>query len=392
MSETTNSGAGGEGGSVSSSDAGGAVAPGAQSTAPAAGAASAAAASEQTKPKRGESAAVRAAARAEAKRAAGNGTGAQSNTSTSTASAAATSTGVDTGAGGQAGTGDTGNGGTATAGAEGGSQSSTGSTVTAPDDWSEEGKAAFSGLPTDEARTAFLGMYQDMHRQFTTQMSTLAELRKQHEDLHRTIDAHGVDAEEANRVLSLAATFAKQPREVLKQLAAQAGVEVFFERPLPPGEIPEFKSTAEMAEYIRQQTMDAVTKQREEAEQQAQQAAQLEREKQQIRDQLSSAAEKFGPGFAQQRTAVMERMLHPVSAEDAYNLISLPALRKQAEDGARAQQELAALKAKVESERMRSTAPAAGLNGQQEPDLSRLSAAQRAARRAEAKLAARRNA
>ncbi len=392
MSETTNTN-----GPVDSAAApAGAVtstAPGAEGGAPASAPdAGSQGAAPAAKPKRGESAAVRAAARAESKRAAASSAAGAPNSSTSATTAPGGTSESNPAGATPAAASDTGNGGTATAGAEGGTQSPTGSTVTAPDDWSEEGKAAFAGLPTDEARSAFLGMYKDMHRQFTSEMSTLAELRKGHEELHRTVEAHGIDAEEANRVLSMAAMFAKQPRDVLKQLAAQAGVEVFFERPLPPGEIPEFKTTAEMVEYVRQQTLDAVTKQREAAEQEAQKAAELERHKSEIRTQLAAAHEKFGDGFVQQRTAVMERMVQPISAEDAYSLITLPALRQQAEEGARAKQELAALRAKVEQDRMRATVPPTGAAGGVAPDLSRLSPAERAARRAEAKIAARANA
>lgn len=368
-------------GNISSPAAAGADAGAAASATPAIAPAAPAAPSAK-----GKGAAVRAAERAEARR---SGAASALNSSTATAVAPAASSGSPPVAGAPAADGAQPNGGMATAGAEAGSENPTGSTVMAPDDWSEEGKARFAALPDDNARAMVLDTYKDMHRQFTDQMTTLAQLRSGHEELHRTIDQHGIDPEEANRILSMSTVFAKQPRQVLQQLAAQAGIEVFFERPLPAGEIPEFKTSAEMVEYTRQQVLDAVRKEREVAEEESRKAADLDREKTEIRNQVSAARAKFGEGFTNQQPAVFERMLAPLSVEDAYSLLTLPALRQQAEAGARAQQELQALKAKAESDRMRATVPPAGMNGAAKAeDLSLLPAAERAIRRAEARVRA----
>lgn len=284
------------------------------------------------------------------------------------------------------------NGGTAPAGASEGSSSSDGSTVNAPDDWSAEAKARFMALPNDEARQQTLDFYRDMQRDYTQAKTTLAELRKGHEELSQTLDEHGIDAAEAKRVLSLSLDFNKDPRGVIQRLAAQAGVDVFFEAPLAPDQIPEFKSTADMVKWFDERMANQQRSLAEKAEREAAERAALDRDKQVFRDSLQSLAEKYGETFATKRVAVIERMMQPTSMEDAFLLLQLPDLRQQAEEGARAKQELAALRAQVEADRAARTAPPRGAHGVPGSENSDLSRAERAMARAERKIAARANA
>jgi hypothetical protein len=266
--------------------------------------------------------------------------------------------------------------------------------VTAPDDWPDEIKARFSALPDDQARAVTLDFYKDMHRQFTESTQAVAQFRKDNEALVRTVEAHGIEPAEAARVLELSAAFTKEPRKVLQQLASEAGVEVFFERPLPAGKLPEFKTAEEMSAYIQQQTLEAVRAEREAAESKAAQQAERERYKAQIRTELEHVRKTYGEPFVKAQTAVMERMVTPLSVEDAYALVNLPTLRKQADEAAQAKAELATAKAEMEAMRKRATVPPTGVNGASKPhpDESRLSPAERAVRTAARRKAAAANA
>lgn len=307
--------------------------------------------------------------------------------------AAENATGGDTPAGGTA-AGGADDGGTATAGAPGADKAPGGSTVTAPDDWPEDYKARFAALPNDEARAMLLDTYKGMQRAFTESTAEVARVRKDHEDLIKTVETHGVDAAEAARVLKLSASFAENPRQVLQQLAAQAGVEVFFERPLPKGEMPEFKDAAEMAEWVRQDALAKLRVEREAEEARVAEERERETHRNRMREELATVRKTYGENFTKAQTAVMERLLAPLSIEDAYHLVNLPTLRQQAEEGTRAKADLAAARAELEATRKRATQPPAGVNGtgQQSVDESRLSPAERSVRRATARKAAAANA
>lgn len=291
--------------------------------------------------------------------------------------------------------GDDGNGGTAAAGADGANNAPAGSTVTAPDDWPSETRQRFEALPNDDARAMTLEFYRDMHRQFTEATQAVAQLRKNHEALAAVAEQHQVDPAEAARVLTLAASFNESPRQVLEQLARDAGIEVFFERPLPAGEIPEFATPAEMAEWVKKQTLTAVEAERQAAEKKAREAADRERYRAQISTELDAARKQYGEPFLAAQTAVMERMVTPLSVDDAWQLLQVETLRKQADEGAQAKRDLAAARAELEANRKRATQPPAGVNGHGAApalDDARLSPAERATRRAAARKAAAANA
>jgi hypothetical protein len=345
------------------------------------------AAAPQTLAARSKSTVQRAADRATARRTAGDGAG---NPNTPAATTAGPSGNLPAGDAGTGAAAVDGNDGTATAGAED-ATSTTGSTVTAPDDWPEDYKQRFTALPTDEARSMLLDSYKDMQRHFTESSQTLTRLRKDHEALVRTVESHGLEVGDANRILGIAKNFDTNPRQVLEQLAKDAGVEVFFERPLPEGEIPEFKSTAEMAAWFDKRAVEREQSARTTAEQKAADDRQREEHRTRLRTELDAARKTHGENFTKAQTAVMERLLKPMSIEDAYLVLQIPALQKQAKEAAATKQELATVKAELESLRKRATQPPAGarLNGQAaQADESRLSPPERAMRRAASRKAA----
>ncbi|MGD9895143.1 MAG: hypothetical protein AB7U18_27985, partial [Dehalococcoidia bacterium] len=204
------------------------------------------------------------------------------------------------------------------------------------------------------------------------------------------VEARGLDAAQAGRILDISQAFDANPRQVLEQLAKDAGLEVFFERPLPDDQIPEFKTTAEMAAWMDKRQQERAAADRAAAEKQTQEKLQRAAATERLRNEFAAAQRTYGAVFETQRTAVVDRMTQPLSVEDAFLLTQLPTLRKHAEEGIRAKQELAAAKAELEGLRKRATQPPAGVMAGQSTgvDESRLSPAERALRRATARKAA----
>lgn len=280
------------------------------------------------------------------------------------------------------------------AGGQGAQSTSADSTLEAPADWSDKHKEVFKSLPNDAARQSVLDMYKDMQRGYVDATTTLARDRKGREELDRVVQTHGVDAAEVNRVLSLSASFAQDPKQVLKQLASQAGVEVYFEKPLAEGEIPDFKDAKEMAEYIRQQTLDAVRKEQALAQENATKEQKLREARTALETEVKDAKKKYAADWDTHQAAVFERLARTpdLSVEDAYALATLPAVRQLAGEAGAAKQELAALKAKMEAERKNATKPINGVGGHaQAAEERNLRPVERAAKRAAAAIAARKH-
>lgn len=263
------------------------------------------------------------------------------------------------------------------AGAEEGGKPISGSTVTAPEDWPAQYREKFSKLPTDDARTMLLDFYKDMQGGYTRATTELSQQREQHKELFAWREQ-----------------FDSDPKAAIQALAQRAKVEVFFERPLPAGEVPDFKDPKEMASWIAAETDRKVAKMAEERDQKAAEQRRKDEAALQLRAELTDAA-KAHADFGELKPRIFEKLaaVPGLSVEDAYSLVTLPALVKAAQDGAAAAKELGALKAQIETERKKATQPpvAAG-NGQPKPEDAHLSPAQRAHRRATAKLAAQGNA
>lgn len=285
---------------------------------------------------------------------------------------------------------DAGNGGTATAGAGTDDASAPGSTVKAPDDWSAQARAAFDGLPNDDARSQLLGMYQDMHRQFTESQQSMAQLRGGYEALHKEFESGNYTPADAQRLIKLDSQFNSDPKGVIQHLAQQAGMEVWFERPLAAGEIPKFDNEAQLAEWVRNQTLEQVRAERDAAERKAKDDAELQRHRDDLSRQLEEASKKHGERFGTQRTAVFDRLVQPLSIEDAFALVTLPELRAQAERATQLAADLAKAHSELEATRKRASGSVQGAVGgeQSGEDLSKLSPVERAARRATARKAA----
>jgi len=275
----------------------------------------------------------------------------------------------------------------------------------APENWPADRREAFSKLPDDNARNLVLEMNRDMEAGLNKAFQDIAQIRDSHGKLVDTMEQTGYSQEGATELLKLGKAFQEDPKAVLRQLASDNGIDVWFERPQAEGDIPEFNSTAEMVQYMEQRAQkiaeDMVSSERQKAQTEAEKKAEEERATQAqaaIRQELEEAA-KTHADFNDHRVNVMEtaQRLNEEGAtiEEAYRLSTYDGLRKLAEEGEAAKQELAALKAKLEKESKESTRPAPGARGggaatpNEDEDLSPL---QRAHKRAAAKVQARRSA
>lgn len=268
------------------------------------------------------------------------------------------------------GTGDAGKPGSQAAGADG-APAAPASTLDAPADWPEKQRAAFSGLP-EAARATVLSFYRDMQAGFTRATQKLAAERESIGELAKLRDA-----------------FEKDPKAVLADLAKAKNVELFFERPLPEGQVPDFKDAAEMAQWVADKVARETVKAREVergSERARQEAAQAEAD---VKRELGEATGKFAD-FGAHREAVFGVLLRApgLKVEEAYQLATYPALMKAAGNLEALKRENATLKAEAERRAKLASAPpqAAAANGRAKEPLDHLSPAQRAYKRAQARI------
>ena len=265
---------------------------------------------------------------------------------------------------------------TPAAGAPGATPPPADSTAQAPADWPAAQREQFDALPP-AGRAVTLEFYKRMQGAFTHGMQTLAREREQHAEL-----------------VQMAGRFQQDPKGVLQALAQQAGMPIFFTEAESRGEIPEFGSPAEMAEWAaRQAEAKLAASQKAEREQLAREHAQRSAGETLARE-LEDAA-KAHPDFATHRPRVLEILQRAagLTVDEAYGLATLPGLLELARAGRTAQTELAALKAEAEKTRKAATAPATRNAGSGSPAVPKpnLSPAEAAFARAETRLAAQRN-
>jgi hypothetical protein len=277
--------------------------------------------------------------------------------------------------------------------AEEGDKPTPASTATAPENWPQDRREAFAQLPDDTSRAMVMDFYKDMQAGFTKATQQVAEIVRQNDELFSAMKDHGADAPRVQQLLNIGKMFEEDPRSVIAKLAEEKGVEVYFERPLPEGEVPEFKDTAEMAAWMRQQAKtetertlkaqrDAAAK--EEADKAA--ASARDKAKETLRQELDETAKEF-TDFGEHKAAVFDTLSRApgLSVKEAYHLARLPALLKLAEEGVQTKAELAQLKAKQERTAKDVTRPPAARLPELSEEEKALSPAERAVQRARAR-------
>lgn len=243
------------------------------------------------------------------------------------------------------------------------------STVDTPKDWPEAHRARFEKLP-QEGRALVLDIQKDFQRGLTIATNKLAEMSRGNQEAIET-----------------AKQFQADPKATILALAKRAGIEVFLEKPAAAGKIPEFKTTEEMAQWAA----DEAAKRTAETLRTEREQAAAETAKKAADDGLRAEfqqASKDHADFATHKEKVLDILSQTpdLSVDNAYRLATYEGLKKLAQDGDAAVRELAALKATIETERKRATAPTPPAPaGKSQGDTSHLSAAQRAFSRASAR-------
>ncbi len=225
---------------------------------------------------------------------------------------------------------------------------------------------------------------------FTQAMQQLADTRKQHAELVQTVEEYGADTAVLRDLLEKGKTFAEDPQRVISQLAAQAGVEVFFERPPAAGEIPEFQSAEDMALWVQKQVSEKLAAERKAADEQTAQERKRGEARDALKRELDTAATEL-PDFGDHKQAVFEALAKApgLSVSEAYRLSTWDGLKQLAEEGQAAQRELAAMKAEKEAAAKAVTNIPAGRRGNETVKLEDLSPGQRALTKARGRISKR---
>lgn len=268
--------------------------------------------------------------------------------------------------------------GQATTGAEGGDKAnSPGSIVEAPADWPAQLQEQFTKLPED-ARPMVLGIAKDLQAGFTRAMQSLADERNHYGELR--------DQEQK---------FKADPKGFIQSLAQQANVEVFFERPLPEGEVPNFESPKDMALWAKEEAKRELLAEQAKRESASQAEADKTARDQEIASEFRTAAADL-PDFGDHREGVLNVMAGSmargrVTVGEAYRLATYDGLYKLAQEGQKAHKELTKLRAEVERNKKTSTTPPKSKTaGELNPEEKHLSPGMRAYQRAQRKIAAKR--
>jgi hypothetical protein len=292
-------------------------------------------------------------------------------------------------------------------GASGGDESpNSDSILKAPDDWPKEHRERFERLPDNEARQLVLDQYKDFQRGLTKATTDIARIRESHGNLVNAMTKHGMDSDRVIELLDTASAYKDDPRGTISQLAQQAGIEIFFERPLAEGEIPSFDNPKDLAKWSADQAYAKIKKENEERERRETEKKQKETESARAEEQKKALALEFRkatedhPDFNDHKSAVIEHLSrlaeHGPSVQDSYRLATYDGLRKLAEEGMAAKKELAALKAKMDKQAKISTSTPKGASsaGKEAPPAEdkHLTPGQRAFRKAQQRISAAKNA
>lgn len=263
--------------------------------------------------------------------------------------------------------------------------------IDAPNDWPAEDRALYQKLPA-EARELVLGQYKRMQGALTRANQSMAQQRAALQEMNTVMERSKASPQQVTGLLQMSADFEQNPRAVIEQLARQKGVQVFFERAQPEGEIPEFKTQAEMAKWLDDRNADRLRNQLTSEQQAAQQRQARESRLGELRNQFAEAQKL--PDFEQHSEAVVEMLQRAptLSVQEAYRLATADGLAKQAGEAQKLRGEVAALKAELENLRKKATQPARAPVGGDAKTLEaekNLSPAQRAFQKAQRRIASR---
>lgn len=248
----------------------------------------------------------------------------------------------------------------------------------APETWSADRQAKFNTLPT-EARGVVLDFHKEMSAGVTHVLTQLSEERNRHQDLFALNERFTSGADGA--------------KEVIAQLAQQAKLEVFFERPAADDKIPDdvLADPVKLAQYIEDRAVKRGAKER----QAEQEKTAKESRVRQAQDNLTREFQDAGKAhadFATHKPAVAQLLQKApsLSVEEAYRLVTYDGMVKLVNEAGAGKQQLAQAQKELADLKKKATQLPAGHGaGQPSGEDKTLSPGQRAAKRAEAKLNAR---
>lgn len=232
--------------------------------------------------------------------------------------------------------------------------------IAAPQDWSAEEQEAFKALPNDESRQQVSGFYKRFQGAFTQAMQSNAQAKQALRD--RESQFEGL----AN-LLPLFESGSEGVKTAIKQLATNYGVDIWTEKPLPEGEMPQFESVQEAAIWAKDQALQTLKNDAKAAQDtESQRQAKLANDKQ-ISDEFVSAKQSI-PDFNNHHESVLHVMSESMARgrmtpEQGYKVATYDGLRQIAQDGIMAKAELAELKKSIEQQKARSTNPSPGNGG-----------------------------
>lgn len=267
------------------------------------------------------------------------------------------------------------------------------STVEIPEDFPAERKAVLEQLPP-EAQKLVLDTYKDMQAGLTKATQSISEIRQMHGNIVEAMQETGFNGESVVDLINTAQAFESDPENVLRNLAEQKGLEVYFSAEEAAGEIPQeiLDDPKKYAKYIQDQTAKAI-RQEEQRKAQAEQAkAKQEAAAEKLRSEFTQAASEF-EDFDDHRSAVIAKLQdvsnEGVTVQDAYKLATYDQLRDMASRTAKAESEVKRLTGELEALQKGSTVLPTGNNGQEShTDLDDLDPAERALVKAQRRLAA----
>lgn len=289
--------------------------------------------------------------------------------------------------------GETGEGETGEAGETDGGELEADSTVEIPEDFPADRKAEIEKLPI-EAQRIVLDTYKDMQAGLTKATQSISEITKAHGDIVNAMQESGMDGERVVDLVNTAQAFDSDPEGVLRQLAEQKGLEVFFSAEEAAGEIPQevLNDPAKYAKYIQDQTTKQIRREEQRKAEADKQAAAQKAAQDKLKDEFQQAASTF-EDFKDHQPAVIAKLQdvgnEGLSVHDAYKLATYDQVREMADRTAKAESEVKRLTGELETLQKGGTVLVQGNDGQQSNDeLEGLDPAERAYVKAQRRLEA----
>jgi len=253
---------------------------------------------------------------------------------------------------------------------------STESTVSAPEDWPKEIQERFGALPNDDARQQVVDLYKPMHQAFTQITSERAQERKDNAELFQLQERFNSGAEGA--------------KTVIQEIAEQAGIkEVYFEKPLPAGEIPDFENPADLVNFAVKQATENLRKENADRQTDEDRATSEKEAHETLKKELTQAATDH-EDFADRRNQVVELLTETpgLTVEQAYRLSVWDGLVEMGQQAETLKTDLATANSEIDKLKAGITTPLPGNKTGEEdpPEWKNLSAAERAHKRAQRKI------